>query len=207
MKRKKKQILAPPPIGIAFLLTTFIDGIQSSKFYGRSLVGNFLQSLYTHWAYNDSADFPASGAPWSSLIKVKVITGSTVNSYNSGIMNVKANPGIVDTGLVFGSGTTAPAPADYVMEGLFIEGSGTDQFLYGNQTAIQGAEINSQITNFILQRICVNSSGAQIDVTEIGLYVDYSAGHVMVFHDVFSPADEVPDGSDYRCTLEVSITT
>lgn len=206
----KSLIIKPsnkPSIGISFLISTFINGIPSKKFYGNSLVGNFLQMLYIKLGSADTPDFAASGAPWNNVTSIKRTTGALYSFHTIPQFPINADPADVTHGLLFGQGTTAAAPADYVMETLIDEGTGTDEFNYGNQTATQGCVIASQVTSFILQRIAVNNSGAAVDVTEIILQCDYSSITWIIFRDVFSPADEVPDGSDYRVTLEISITT
>jgi hypothetical protein len=203
-----KFALSKPPRGqIKFIVTTYIDNKISKRFYGKSLTGNFLQLWYTMCAYNDSADFQASGAPWSSLTTTKDITNTSRSVYNVIAILANANPGSVASGLICGTGTTTPASADYKVETIIAHGTGAGQFSYQQQTSTQGCVIDTLTTSFILQRLFVNSSGGQIDVNEICLYTAYSSWSFCLYRDVLSSADEIPDGSTYRVTLEISVTT
>jgi hypothetical protein len=109
--------------------------------------------------------------------------------------------------LVVGTGDTAAAAANYAAETICAHGTGSGQFSYQTQTSTQGCEIDTLTTSFILQRLFVNSSGGQIDVNEICLYSKSGSYSFCLYRDVLSSADEIPDGSTYRVTLEISVTT
>jgi len=203
-----KFALSKPPRGqIKFVVTTYIDNKISKRFYGKSLVGNFLQILYTMFNYNDTTHFPVSGAPWSSRSQSKATDGTLYTTYNALAFQVDAVAGSAGQGLNVGSGTTTPTSADYVCETLIAHGTSAGQLDYQDQTSIQGCEIDSLTTSFILQRLFVNSSGGQIDVNEINLYSYISPKSYLLYRDVLSSADEIPNGSTYRVTLEISVTT
>ena len=197
----------PPRSQIQFVMSTYIDEKLSKKFYGKSLVGNFLQILYTQMAANDSTDFPASAAPWSSVYKSQKTSGATQSTYSVVCFTAAANTGEVNRGLILGSGTTTPAAADYTVETFIAHGTGASQISYQSQTATQGCTIVDLVTSFILQRVFINTSGGQIDVNEICLYSNQSSYIYMLYRDVLSSTDEIPDGSTYRVTLEISVTT
>jgi hypothetical protein len=203
-----KFILSKPPRGqIKFIVTTDIDGILSKRFYGKSLVGNFLQGIYGYFNGNDTADFAASGSPWNSVNLTKTTTAGTQAFYGSTSALISANVGAVDRGLILGSGSTAVAAADYVIETLIANGTGSGQLSYQSQTAPQGCEIVSLTTSFILERLFVNNSAGNVSVNEIALYVKLSSVSTMIYRDVLSSADVIPSGSTYRVTLEISITS
>jgi hypothetical protein len=115
--------------------------------------------------------------------------------------------GATNMGIVCGSGTTTPAAADINLETLITHGSTAGKLSYQSQTSIQGCIIASLTTSFILQRLFVNSSGGQVDVNEIGWITMYSTYSYLLYRDVLSSTDEIPDGSTYRVTLEISVTT
>ena len=203
-----KFALSRPPRGqIKFIVTTYIDNTISKRFYGKSLVGNFLQIIYTLMGQNDSTHFVASGAPWGNRSQAKDIGGTLHSTYNIVIFHTNANAGVVTQGLICGSGTTTPAAADLVCETPIAHGTGAGQLSYQDQTSTQGCQIVSLSTSFILQRLFVNSSGGQVDVNEICLYCLSSTWTFLLYRDVLSSADEIPNGSTYRVTLEISVTT
>jgi hypothetical protein len=206
-KQLKFLLSRPPKTQIKFIVTTFIDGKISNKFYGKSLVGNFLQMIYTNFANNDSADFPSSGAPFSSLTSTRNTAGTLQSTYSNISFNINVNTAQLTGGLIIGTGDTTPAAGDYCVETLIPEGTGAGQMSYQNQTATQGCEISSLTTSFILQRLFVNNSGGQIDVNEICLYTKSASYTFCIYRDVLPSSDEVPNGSTYRVTLEISVTT
>jgi hypothetical protein len=207
LQELKFRLSRPPRNQISFIVTTFIDEKLSKKFYGKSLVGNFLQIIYTHLAYADTTNFPASGAPWSSQTTSKDIGSVSRNTYNVATIQSNAILGAVSKGLLCGSGTTTPAAADLAPETLITHGATAGKLMYQVQTANQGCTIVSLTTSFILQRLFVNSSGGQVDVNEICWQGYYAGNSFLLYRDVLSSTDEIPDGSTYRVTLEVSVTT
>ena len=203
----KFALSKPPRRQIKFIVTTFIDGIISQKYYGKSLVGNFLQILYTMFGYNDSTHFVVSGAPWSSRSNSKATDGTSYSTYQALAFQIDANASQINQGIIVGSGVTAPAAADYIAETPIAEGSGAGQLNYADQTSTQGCEIVSLTTSFIIQRLMVNNSGGQVDVNEICLYGYMSPKSYLLYRDVLSSTDEIPNGSTYRVTIELSVTT
>jgi len=203
-----KFALSRPPRGqIKFIVTTYIDNTISKRFYGKSLVGNFLQMIYCCLANADLTDFTASGSPWSSQQYAKQTSGALVAVHNITPWQANANVGALNKGIVLGSGTTSPTAADYIIETIINHGTGSGELSYESQTAPQGCEISSLTTSFILQRLFVNNTGSQVDVNEIVLYSAYSTYIFLLYRDVLSSADEIPNGSTYRVTLEISVTT
>ena len=203
-----KFALSKPPRGqIKFIVTTYIDNKISKRFYGKSLVGNFLQLVYTNFAANDSTNFAASGAPFSSLSSTRDINNTLRSTYSNISFNTNGATGDASKGLVVGTGNTAAAAVDYKAETICAHGTGAGQLSYQTQTSTQGCEIDTLTTSFILQRLFVNGSGAQIDVNEICLYSKGGSYSFCLYRDVLSSADEIPNGSTYRVTLEISVTT
>ena len=207
LQELKFLLSRPPRNQISFIVTTFIDNKLSKKFYGKSLVGTFLQILYTMIAQNDSTHFAISGAPWSSRSTTKDIGNTNRTTYNQVMFQGNANSGVTTHGILCGSGNTAPASADIAPETLITHGATAGKLMYQDQTSTQGCEIVSLTTSFILQRLFVNSSGGQVDVNEICLQSLSSTWSFLLYRDVLSSTDEIPDGSTYRVTLEISVTT
>lgn len=202
----KFALSRPPRNQIKFVVTTFIGNKISQRFYGKSLVGNFLQMIYVQLAYADTTDFPVSGAPWSSATSCKDIGNTLRATFSSNYMRCNADPGSVTNGLILGTGSTAVTASDYKIETIIPHGNSANQLNYQNQGAQQGCEITDLTTAFILQRLFVNNSGGQIDVREIALYsfLNYS---FCLYRDVLPVVDEVPNTETYRVTLEISITS
>lgn len=206
-KQIKFALSKPPRAQIKFIVTTYIGNNISQRFYGKSLVGNFLQLLYVQMANNDSANFVASGAPWSSVSQAKDTGNVNRTLYNILIWPVKSIGGSVNSGLICGSGTTTVTASDYKIETLIAHGNSASQLNYQAQTSSQGCEIVSLTTSFVLQRLFVNNSGGQINVNEIALYCTGSGYIICLYRDVLGVTDEIPDGETYRVTLEISVTS
>lgn len=203
----KFALSRPPRSQIKFIVTTYIDGIISKRFYGKSLVGNFLQLIYVIAVQGDTTDFPASGSPWSNATQA-IDTGNIKRSSATYYpFQSNANTGEVTKGLIIGTGTTPVSAADYKIETLIVHGTGSGQMQYQNQTANFGVTIVSLTSSFELQRLFVNASGSQIDVNEIAWYGFGSTYTFMLYRDVLPTSDEIPNGSTYRVTLEISITS
>lgn len=189
---------------IVTIVETFIDDIPQKKFYGKSLTANYLQFLYAHFAQN-SANFVNSGAPFSSK-NTATTTSNTQVSCQSVTENLNAALGDATKGIAVGSGTGAPAPGDYVLGTLIANGSGANQLNYQAQTSIQGAVISGANTSFILERLFTNNSGGSITVNEIGMFVN-NAGQWLIYRDLVSPGDTIPNGSSYKVNITFQITT
>ena len=202
----KFALSRPPRSQIKFIMTTYIDNVISKRFYGKSLTGNFLQIIYSIMTQADG-DFAVSGAPWSSAINSKDVNGTSRATHNLISFRQNVSAGDLTAGLILGTGTTTPAADDYTIETVIPHGTGSGQLSYQNMAATQGCEIVGLVTSLVLQRLFVNSSGAQIDVNEIALYSKQTTYVFCIYRDVLSSADEIPNGSTYRVTLEMSVTT
>ena len=73
-------------------------------------------------------------------------------------------------GLVVGSGTNAVTINDYALQTLIAHGVGAGQLSYGAMNFVAPAVAGST-KSFTLVRIFTNSSGSDITVNEIGIYV------------------------------------
>ena len=197
----------PPRSQIKYIVSTYINGKLSKKFYGKSLLGNFLHRLYVSLAAGVTVNFPVGSAPFDVLSALDDITGASRSIYNQYYWDISANTADASHGLVFGRGDTAVSAVDISLETICAEGTGANQLNYQTQTANQGCEVSSLTTSFILQRIAVNNSGAQINIWEIGLYFYAVAWSFILYRDVLSSADAVGDGDSYRVTLEISVTS
>jgi hypothetical protein len=72
-------------------------------------------------------------------------------------------------GIMVGTGTTAPANTDYVLQTPIAHGSGSGQLNYGATTFSDAAVVGANV-DWVFSRTFANASGAQITVTEIGIY-------------------------------------
>lgn len=191
---------------ITTIITTYIDGVPTSKFYGKSLVANFLQWIYVMFADND-ADFATSGAPFNSRAFCKTLANGNWNGLQGNVPHINADATEDDIGLVIGTGNTAPTPADYALETQIVDGNGAGEMEHGTQTANLGVNISGSESSFNLRREFVNNSGGSITINEVALYGEYVATGGMWYRDVISGGDTVPDGSTYRVDLTFTITT
>jgi len=193
---------------IVTIVETFIDGKPSKKFYGKSLVGNFLQAVYALMNVNDAA-WLASGAPWNSRVTgLRADTGGATLTMNAAAVFVQnAGAGITTFGTVLGSAAVVPAPASFNVGTLIAHGSGAGQLQYGAQSVVQGVQVSGQNSNFILTRSYTNSSGGNVTVRAIAQYSNTFAGGMMFYLDSVSPDDVIGNGQVYTVQITYQITT
>ena len=196
------KILKP---NIITVIETRIDGKLSRRFYGKSLVGNFLQAFYCQNA-NLSANFLGSGAPWNNNQQGIRINGA-LGALNTAVTQSDAPAGNLTRGLIFGSNNTAPTPGDFVINTLIANGSGAGQLNYGAQTSPAGCNIAGANTVLTLRRSATNNSGGVVTVREVAYYITSSAISFMIYRDAVSPDDVINNGQTYTVDLVFTITT
>jgi hypothetical protein len=198
------KILKPQ---IVTIVETFIDGKPSRKFYGKSLVANYLQYIYGS-GHQDNVAFLASGAPFNSLsTALRIDTGGATASIKALQVRIEAAAGITNQGIVLGSAAVVPAPASFNVGTLIAHGAGANQLQYGTMGSIQGVNIVGQNSNFIFQRTFTNSSGGNVTCRAIALYTNVIAGGMMVYLDSVAPDDVIGNGQVYTVQLTYQITT
>ena len=183
-----------------------IDNKLKKRFYGKSLLANFLQYIYST-AANLSSNFAASTTPFVDNYRLLNTTGGYMNA-NYSYIQLDATLGETN-GIYFGTGTTPPSPGDYVVETPIGNGTSAGQLNYYQMTAIQGVNVSGNTSSFVLQRIAVNNSGVDITINEVGIYGKLSdPGYVyLFFRDIISGGLLVPDTSTVTITITFSITT
>jgi len=146
-------------------------------------------------------------------------SGNTHQMYSSSYQfNCQATIGVVNTGIVVGTGSTTPTENDYALQTLILHDSSpptSGRMQYGALTFGAPSTDNVSIAQFTITRNFANSSGASITVNEIGLYVQsyklnggpQGVGYFMTIHDVISGGIAVPNGQtltvNYRPQTQV----
>jgi hypothetical protein len=105
---------------------------------------------------------------------------------------LNAPPAITTYGILVGTGTTAPASTDYVMQTLIAHGIASGNLQY-QATAVGSAGIVGANVDTIIARVLVNGSGGTVTITEVGMAVTFvnSAGpqkFYLIAHDAVSQA-------------------
>ncbi len=115
--------------------------------------------------------------------------------------------GIVDFGVVIGTGDTAVAIDDYALETLIAHGAGADQMSYAACT-VSAFTVAPPSCSFVVTRTITNNSGVTITVKEAGLYMrSKSAGaYICGARDVFSAPQAVPDGGSITIDWTLKVT-
>ena len=86
-------------------------------------------------------------------------------------MNMSGPVGVTDQGIVFGTGSTAPAMGDDSLVGLIAEGTAGGQMQYQAQVNSTAA-IGATESNIALTRQAINNSGGNVTVREIGIHME-----------------------------------
>ena len=140
-------------------------------------------------------------------VPVKDVLGASedaVYTYTT-LFATAANAGVVDTGIVLGTGTTSPASDDYVMETKIAHGGAAGQLNYGSQSFIAAQEVGANV-DLQLVRAFTNSSGGVINVTEAGVQCALAASkYALLIRDVFT-AVPVADAETITVTYTVRTT-
>lgn len=107
-------------------------------------------------------------------------------------------------GVLIGTGTTAPATADYGMETLIAEGAGAGQMNYA-ATSVLAAGVSGANMEMEMTRAIVNNSGGSITVKEVGLVVqNATTWYFLIVRDAVN--DAVSDGQTYTITYKFTTT-
>ena len=86
------------------------------------------------------------------------------------IMTIHGAIDDITKGIVVGTGTNAEGNTDYALQTICAQGSGSNQFDYGEQGFTEPAVVGANV-DFVLTRALYNASGSSITVNEIGIYM------------------------------------
>jgi hypothetical protein len=192
---------------IVTIVETFIDGKPSKKFYGKSLVANWLQFLYAQLNAN-SGGYQNSMAPYNNQIGVqRADTGAIANVGSLNPMNSHGGLNVVNEGIILGSAVVVPTPASFNVGTVITSGVGANQLQYLVQTSIQGVEATGQNSSFILSRSYNNASGGNVTVNAIAIYSKVTTNPYMLYLDSVTPSDVIGNGELYTVNITFQITT
>ena len=140
----------------------------------------------------------AIGGIYITMVDVNNNSGG-INTYSFALPYCKATGSAVYPGICFGTGGTAAAPANHVLQTLIAHGNSSGQLAYSAHTFPQGVTTAGNATSFIIGRLATNNSGGTINVTEMGLVVvlPYNGSNYLIIHDVFT---QVPILTGHTCT-------
>lgn len=207
LKLFKSQIILSQKISLADN-----DGkiLKSYEKISDSLTGNFLQSLYAFFSGNNTSTWAITAAPLGDGSQ-NMIVHTIDNLYVILVTNNYYLDGIAgDTnhGIVFGSGITPVTPADYKIETLIPHGLAANQLSYLGMSAPLAPTITGNSTKFKLLRMATNSSGANVTVNEVAIYIQVtSIKYMCIYRDLVTPALVVPNGLNAIAEITWEIIT
>lgn len=173
----------------------FDSGLVSSD----SLVIGFLQHLYGAFISGNATIKDTGGTDRS----VEEPTASTYNRFRIDAVDDNDNFGIV-----VGTGITAESNIDHKLATQIAHGTGAGQLDYGSHGFTAPSVVGSSV-DMIVSRTFLNSSGAEISVTEIGIYChsesSATAWYFCLLRDVLTSAQAVPNGQ--TITVQYTIRT
>ena len=139
--------------------------------------------------------------PWDTApdyVGIKDTGGTNRNSafnigqYVTRLLSCEAAGADVNYGIVVGTGTDAPASADYDLQTKVAHGSGAGQLQYGATSVANAAVVGANV-DIVISRIFVNASGGSITLREAGLIVRHAligttGYYFLVIHDAVNQA-------------------
>jgi len=158
-----------------------------------SLVANFAKWIATNFA--------------QATIGGIVDTGGTTRNYTTyaGTGRVGAAAGTVTRGIVVGTGTTAVALTDNVLQTPIAHGTGAGQLSYGICNGPASWTVAGSDCYCTIDRAFTNSSGGDITIREIGLYVQwYTSYNMMIEHTIVNHT--VTNGTGITVTYKFQVT-
>ena len=171
------------------------------KKQSKSFVKAFMQHLEAMMAhaYNAQSD--------SVTIKDTSNTERSVNVYTTDsqlYFGVEAPVNTDTYGVQIGTGTTAPAVADYTIETQIAHGTGAGEMEHG-ATGVGSATVSGSDMEMTITRAFVNNSGGAITVKEVGLTAEtQSTWMFLLLRDAVN--DAVADGQTYTVTYTFTTT-
>jgi len=176
-----------------------------------SLVGNFMQYLWAHFSNGVSVNWAVSGyyAPFGHNYAITGTTNTNIN-LTSTYPYMVANAGVLDAGMIYGQGTTAPTAQDHIIQTQIAEGVGANQLNYNVMQGVVAPSSSGADTTFRLQRLATNNSGSDVPVSEVALYMNTGGGttsQFMIYRDLFLPTVTIPNLQSLNTIIEFKITT
>ena len=202
LEKQLNKILKPQ---LSTIVELKIDNKLKKRFYGKSLTATFLQYMYSNFA-QASTNFVASTSPFSDNTNIKATSGINYNVFDR-VWTLNAPINNSSWGIMLGIGTTPPTPSDYKLETLINSGTAGGQLNFYQQTAVQGVVVSGSVSSFVLQRVAVNNSGADITINEVGIGINEAGIIALIFRDIISGGLLVPNTSTVTITITFSITT
>lgn len=138
------------------------DGVleYERSFRSESYVSAMIHLLYVQGAGTSLATLDTSNTS-------RTLCGTGSNSQKN--LCTTAAGGVVVTGIVCGSGSSAVSITDYAVGTLITEGTGAGQLNYGAQSFTAPATTGST-RYFVQSRVMTNNSAGAVTVNEVGLY-------------------------------------
>jgi len=156
---------------------------------------------------------------WNQLVYVQMRNIACANIIDTGGVardptainyNFRANTpiGSIATGIIVGTGNTAPAIDDFVIETLIPQGVGAGLMEYQASTTAQPI-VTATGCSYIHSRSIINNSGGVITVREATIYVagfdSPSVRYFCVIRDVLTAPQAVPDGGGITIDWSIGV--
>jgi hypothetical protein len=113
----------------------------------------------------------------TSATTVKDISGAsglTVAANSTNLKSLAAGSDATNIGIVCGTTDTAVSTGDFCLGGLILNGNGSNQLAYESMSYTTPATSGSS-RSFTISRNVINNSGADINVSEVGLHASGGA--------------------------------
>lgn len=124
-------------------------------------------------------------------------SGTSATTYN-----VAVGGGDATLGIVVGTGTNTPLPADYQLQIPIAHGTGAGQLSYGACSAGGVGAVGNR-SSFTVTRGFTNNSGSPITVNEVALYCHHRVSSAWRF---MITRDKLPSGRTISNTESVTFT-
>lgn len=190
-------------------ITVFIhdsDGVlvHTHKQICHSVTANFLSNVYMQMHNFSAAGTYGFTAPFTTNRDLKTVTAAFVTKEAGTYIRSEGTVNLDNTGIIVGRGAPVVAPLTANLTTKIAHGSGANQLLYQQQNSPEGVTIAGNETRFRFIRSFINSSGATINVSEVGM-LQLSSDQYLIFIDPLTPAQDVLDGQ--TITIEISYIT
>jgi len=196
--------------------------VSRRRFRAKSFVANFLRILRRIWLTTGTISggstcylgFSTAEPVDTGSNARAVLAGAhttTATQINRCVSKMDAGVGDVNSGIRVGTGSSAPAPTQVVLDTAIAEGVGGGQMSHGAVT-IDAISIVGAVTTLRIIRVMTNSSGGAITVNEVGLFVyaQYAYGSdasFMIARDLVAGGISVPNGSSLTVRYILTTTT
>lgn len=176
--------------------------IKTYKKIGESFTANYVQYLYMY-AHNKAniSGYPYN-SPFDSYNKFIKTNGLSIRSTTNLLWHGAVNQ--TTKGIVIGTGTQTITPNTYSLNTQILDGVGVGQMIYQAQLSTTGVVTVANNTSFIIQRTFANSSGATINVSEVGVYASFTGSDsVCIYLDNIA---STPVNTSQSITIEIKVS-